>query len=467
MKFTADTPLRKSRFIHTISSGDKAIIWHSLFGHPKIISKETLKLLNIFSEPKTLKSFSAEYETTQEIKNCLRELAKKYYLTAENVDERILLEEKIKKREQTITDGLLVDYLELIVSEECNFRCTPCIHFNNLQESERGEPIKKFMRFKVAKQAIDWYLAILRRHKKRTAEINFGGGEPLLAWPIIEQSLKYCGLKYGDEFTFRFSINTNASLITSETAAKLKTYKVDVASSLDGLREGNDKVRLTRSGKGTFNAVLKGFENLATAGYPIQGIAVTVSKYNFSYLNEQIIDWAAKQNMSEVRIDVDVIGAVEIPLKIIIDKLTYLRHYAKSYEIEVFGFWSRPIENLNKSALKTHTGFCGAARGNSVCINPSGDIYACGYSKTKLGALANSETFFTPKENYHKLVQSRFVGMMKMCKDCSIEGQCAGGCIITHEFARDASGAQKINNMCKFYRTMTLKLLREQLEKNL
>ena len=116
------------------------------------------------------------------------------------------------------------------------------------------------MRYDIANETVDRYLEILRGHGKRVAEINFGGGEPLLAWPVIKQVLEYCRATYGSEFEFRFSINTNASLITPEIASTLKEYRVEIASSLDGLREGNDRVRLTKSGGGTFSQIIRGFE---------------------------------------------------------------------------------------------------------------------------------------------------------------------------------------------------------------
>ena len=52
---------------------------------------------------------------------------------------------------------------------------------------------------------------------------------------------------------------------------------------------------------------------------------------------------------------------------------------------------------------------------------------------------------------------------MEMCKGCIIEGQCGGGCEITHEFSR-ANNKEKIERMCDFYRQMTCELLTEQLQ---
>jgi uncharacterized protein len=348
------------------------------------------------------------------------------------------------------------------MSEACNFRCTYCIHFNNLETSDRINKPKKFMRFDTAKEIVDRYLEILRKHSKRVAEVNFGGGEPLLAWPVIKQVLEYCRVAYGEEFKFRFSINTNSSLITPEIAATLKEYCVEIASSLDGLRKGNDQVRLTKSGGGTFSQIMKGFEALAQAGYPLDGFAVTVTGKNFHQLDESIIDWAIARKMKEVRIDIDVVNMVEISVEDVVAKIMRIRRYAAERGVDVPGFWSRPAENLNDSTLEDRVAFCGAVRGNSMCVSPSGNIYGCGYSTTQLGNFAQIESFHAPGANYHRFVRDHLTGAMEMCRGCMIEGQCGGGCNITQEFTR-ATKTTKIERMCDFYRCMTQEILQEQL----
>ena len=318
------------------------------------------------------------------------------------------------------------------------------------------------MRFDTAKKMVDRYLEILRGHRKRVAEINFGGGEPLLVWSIIKQILKYCRVTYGSEFEFRFSINTNASLITLEVAATLKEYQVEIASSLDGLREGNDRVRLTKSGGGTFFQIMRGFDVLTQAGYPLDGIAVTVTEKNFHELDESIVDWAEARGMKNVRIDIDVVNIVEIPIEDVVAKLMRIRRYAATRSIDVPGFWSRPAENLNESTLESRVAFCSAVRGNSLCVGPSGNIYGCGYSTTQLGSLSEIQSFHAPSAAYHRFVKNHLTGVIEMCKGCIIEGQCGGGCNITQEFAR-ATKTAKIERMCDFYRRMTQEILREQL----
>ncbi|KKR47527.1 MAG: arylsulfatase regulator (Fe-S oxidoreductase) [Parcubacteria group bacterium GW2011_GWA1_40_21] len=462
MLTTKDKTLIKSQFIQIVKSKDKAIIWHSLFGNPKIVSTEILSFLDVFSSPHQLNSVLDEYKCDKNSRKAIQDLIESYYLIPRYFDERKFLAKHMKGREKFINDGSLINYLELIMSEACNFRCSYCVHFNNLEMSDRVKNPKKFMNFEIAKETIEKYLKILRKHSKKIAEINFGGGEPILAWEVIEQVLEYCQLNYGREFDFCFSINTNASLITPKIAEKLKEYNVEIASSLDGLRDGNDLVRLTKSGGGTFEIITQGFENLAEKGYPMKGIAVTINDWNFQFIDEKIIDWANDRDMKEVRIDIDIIGMVQTPIKNIVGKLMYLRQYAKNLDIEIAGFWSRPAENLNDSTLDSHVAFCGMVRGNNMCVSPSGDIYGCGYSATRLGTISQIESFCASDSRYSNFVREHLTGTMKMCKGCMIEGQCGGGCVITQEFSR-ATNTAKIERMCDFYRQMTCELLTEQL----
>lgn len=461
-KNSKNDELVKSQFIQVVRDKDKAIIWHSLFGNPKIVSKETIDFLNHFSQPIQLNSILGEYDLEKNVDESIQDLITNYYLIRKDFNEREFLAKHMKEREKSITDGPLINYLELIMSESCNFRCSYCVHFNNLEMSNRIKNLKKIMSFEVAKETIDGYLKILRKHRKTIAEINFGGGEPLLAWKVIEQVLEYCQSNYSKEFDFYFSINTNASLITPKIAYKLKEYHVEIASSLDGLREGNNMVRFTKSGGSTFEVITQGFDNLAKQGYPIEGVAVTINDQNFPFIDNKIIDWANERAMKEIRIDIDIIGMIQVSVEDIVAKLMRLIKYAKSCGIEIAGFWSRPAENLNDSTLDSHVAFCGMVRGNSICVNPSGEIYGCGYSTTQLGLLHQIDTFYTADSRYSHLVHDHMTGAIEMCRGCIIEGQCGGGCEITHEFSR-VTNTLKIERMCDLYRQMTRELLTEQL----
>jgi uncharacterized protein len=449
--------LTKSAFVQMVEDGGEAVVWHSLFGYPQIFNNEALKFLDTFVNGRPVDDAftDAELQALNGMKSC-------FFVVPEGFDERELLAQTMSRREADIDDGTRVEFLELIMSEACNFRCTYCIHFNNLEMSERIDNPHKFMTVENGERAIDAYLNILREHGKRAAVVNFGGGEPLIVWKRIHEIMRYCLATYGQEFDFRFLLNTNASLITPSVAATLRDYSVSVATSLDGTQSGNDSVRLSKSGRGTYDKIVKGFNNLRDAGYPISGFSVTVTEANFNALDESVIDWAIERGMKEVRIDIDVIDMVDVPIPEIVERLMRIKRYASSRGVDVPGFWSRPAENLGFSTLDIVVAFCGGIRGNSMCVSPSGRIYGCGYSNTQLGDMLDVKNFIGPNRVYSNFVKAHQTGLKDMCRGCMIEGQCAGGCYITHEFEQETH-SDKLARMCEFYRAMTTEILLEQL----
>lgn len=455
-------PHQTSAFVRSVSEAGYAVVWHSIFGNPMIVSSSALDLLERFREP----AEPNEVGVDEVSRSVVDQFVAARLLVSAGFDERAFLGQQMQEREEVVTDGSRLDYLELIMAEACNFRCTYCIHFNNLETSNRLDAGKKPITFERAKETVDKYLALLASHNKREARINFGGGEPLIAWAIMHRVLTYCREEHGTAFDFRFSINTNGSLITREIAGVLKEFGVEIAVSLDGLKDGNDQVRITGGGKGTFDVIVAGIDALFDVGYPITGIAVTVNERNFPQLDERIIDWAVARKMGDVRIDIDVIGMVEIPVEDVVERLMRLRRYAARFNLEVMGFWSRAAENLNDSTLEAHVAFCGAVRGNSLCVSPSGKIYGCGYSTTQLGEIGRFDQFTAIDGRYRRFVRDHLTGAMEMCRGCMIEGACGGGCNITQEFAW-ATQTMKIDRMCDFYRLMTKELLLEQLRDGL
>jgi radical SAM protein with 4Fe4S-binding SPASM domain len=219
---------------------------------------------------------------------------------------------------------------------------------------------------------------------------------------------------------------------------------------------------MTKKGEGTFSRIVDGFNMLALMGYPLRNFAVTVTAKNFYALNKSIIDWAINRNINIVRIDIDVLNMIDVPVADIANKLLQLRRYAATRGVQVPGFWLRPAENLSESTLENHVAFCGAIRGNSICVSPSGNVYGCGYSTIKFGDLFNAVSLSAPDGVYCRFVSDRLTGMREVCRGCIIEGQCGGGCEITQEFA--CANQAALQHICNFYRHMTREILVEQLQ---
>ena len=455
--------LVKSRSLQFVRDGSAFVVWHSLFGYPQILNAEGIDLLNFFSTPRTVDELRKNnvFSELDENLNLLRSI---YFLVPYDFDERSFLYEKTSRYEESVRQGREIEYLSLIISEDCNFACKYCISNSMIGASHRRDNHLRLMSLNTAIKAIDIFASLLIENGKEEAYINFGGGEPLLNLKVIRKVLKHCRNRYGKLLRLKFRINSNISLVTRQMAELFKDFGLEVAVSLDGTKKANDAVRQEKSGKGTFDKITSGIDLLRHSGHDIGGFSTTVTEDSFDLINESLIYFAKDEEFSSIRVDLDVIHLLSIPVGLAIQKLTNLKRLAGSNGISLTGFWERPVENLNSSILDKHIAFCGGVAGKSMCISPSEEVFICGYSADNFADL--SLEAIRNSEKYHSLVTKRLAGRIKRCEGCMIEGQCIGGCHITEEFdALQKEDAIRYN--CALYRGMTIELLKDSLRETL
>src|SRR5699024_89412 len=98
--------------------------------------------------------------------------------------------------------GAPVKALCLHVAHDCNLRCTYC--FASTGDFGQG---RKIMPPEIAKKAIDFVIA--RSGKRHNIEVDFFGGEPLMAWDTVVQTVDYArSLEEKFDKKFRFTITT-------------------------------------------------------------------------------------------------------------------------------------------------------------------------------------------------------------------------------------------------------------------
>lgn len=438
---------------------DSQIVWSSLFGRPMLLSAEFAnRLRQTYPYPFSLENMFGK-DPDPEVEEAIAALTEAHILIASDQAEQDDLHSIY-----TFHNGAdcknKIKSLSLIMSERCQFRCKYCIHFASTRHSDSA---RKTMPEHIAKTSIDGYFSAIRANGCDEAYINFGGGEPLLNWKTIKPLLSYIE-EYREKvgIPIKLGINTNLGLLTGEIAEELIRHQVNIAASLDGTKQGNDSVRLNRDLTGTYEKIMQGFEIMSRLGRPLDGFAMTVTKDNFFDVDQPIIDWAASLGMKEVRIDIDVVGTVDIPVPDIVQALTEVRRYARAKGISVIGFWSRPAENMGLIPEVEDVGFCGAERGNSICVAPSGRVFPCGYSSYMLGSYTRIADIYS-RAPYHLLIQSRDLSQHAApCgyKNCPILGFCRGGCMVT----REAGDSAKLSRMCELYIGMTYEILKESIE---
>ena len=86
MAFKLDVVYMKSPFVQVVRNGDSAVIWHSLFGYPKVVPAETLEFLDSFSESASIRSRFGD-ELTDEDREAIGELLRCYFLVPKDFED--------------------------------------------------------------------------------------------------------------------------------------------------------------------------------------------------------------------------------------------------------------------------------------------------------------------------------------------------------------------------------------------
>lgn len=143
--------------------------------------------------------------------------------------------------------------LILEVTKSCNFKCGYC-HAAGKYFDPPGKTME--MSGQTCREAVDFFCA---RANKPDAFITFYGGEPLLRFDLIRDTVEYAEKTY-PALSFTFNLTTNGSLLNREILDFFIEHDFIMMVSLDGPQTVNDRYRKFRNGKGTFGRVMDKLE---------------------------------------------------------------------------------------------------------------------------------------------------------------------------------------------------------------
>lgn len=359
--------------------------------------------------------------TLEDLSECLEELEQLY-------KEKTLFSEDDYRQYADKTLNAPIKAMCLHVSHDCNLRCKYC--FAETGDFGTG---RKIMTPEVGKKAIDFLIE--KSYGRENLELDFFGGEPLMAWDTVVQTVEYARSiekKHGKNF--RFTITTNGMLLDDEKIDYINREMSNCVLSLDGRKEVNDNIRLTPNGKGSYDIIVPKFQKLVASrtkeGRTDHYIRGTFTKYNLDFTNDLL-------HMSELgfkQLSVEpVVTDESLPYAITKNDLPKVfDEYDKLYEImaadpDKFNFFHFKIDlNQGPCAIKRLRG-CGC--GNEyVAVTPDGEIYPChqfvGMEEWKMGNIFDGlidnkiKDYFARTHIYSK----------ENCSDCWARFYCSGGC---------------------------------------
>jgi uncharacterized protein len=422
--------LKMSNRLQIFENGNNFYIYNSVFGNFLETDEATLDLLRSFENGKDVKEDSK-----------ITDLMKRGFLLESIKDEYAILKEGHKEFLQNVKSGKLLRKLQLMVTTGCNMACKYCYEDRT---GGKMDSIKKGnMSFQVAKKAIDGFLDIVEENKQEKAFVRYFGGEPLLNWDVIERSSEYISYINSKTKVVQL-INTNGTLMTEEIAKHLGEHKFEVDLSLDAPNENNDKTRVYKNCKGTFEEICKAGDLLLKHDVETE-ISATLTDYNIDQL-KQFIDFIDNKGFEVLEINTIIYDDTKLCTASIgerVNNLIAAKEYARERGVELKGKWIKLYQRVKNGALN----YCGRL-GEQFSVTKEGEIYPCSGLSIKLGTINDLKSIFLTDE-YEKL-SMRIVGNIPACLNCEIEGMCVGGCPGSADYLGSAEEYNPEYTECEF-----------------
>lgn len=331
----------------------------------------------------------------------------------------------------------------LFPTRSCNLRCEYCYQTVKRDPNDSAN----YMDMATARNIAEF---IERDEPHREKRIQFFGGEPLLAWDVIEFFVKRFFGKV------RLSITTNGMLLNKERLEYLKNHNFELAVSIDG---PPGVTRKTRPGSEVVDI------DLINEFYPQAQIIMTFSPANIEdayrstlyFLDKGFLS-IAHNIMTEKPWPKEAVTAHDKVFEELTD--CYIKRFSSGQDMPGFMFIGFAKKAVNGSTFKGLRNMCGS-NPNLLAIDINGDIYPCQDMVTcdheKRYRIGNVNGGYIPPEPI-PLTEMKFPDREK-CRLCWFYHQCVGGCgpknLITCGDRYKASG-----NCCELFAKQTMEGLR-------
>ncbi len=322
----------------------------------------------------------------------------------------------------------------LNVTNQCNLACTYCYEYSADRISQtEGKP--KHMNHQVAEAAID--LLIHESGQRRAIHVTFFGGETLLNFSVMRTSVAYAKRKAAEAGKYvEFSLTTNATLLTEEIVDFLSEHHIGVTVSIDGDQELNDKMRVFKDGRGSYDVIVPRIKMLLARHRTNSiGARVTLSsgvshvRRIYNHLTQEVgFDAAGFSPATANPSRLYSIGTqkMEAVLGGFEELAWEYRDFAVAGKVHGFTNANDTIKELHSGISKAYP--CGAGLG-LLGVGTAGDISLCHrFVDSPVGKMGHVMNGGVDHDARGEFLTTHHLGARTDCHTCWARPVCAGGC---------------------------------------
>lgn len=324
----------------------------------------------------------------------------------------------------------IVKALCLNIAHDCNLACKYCF----ASQGDYGGVKRELMSFDVAKRAVDFLISMSgpRQH----CEIDFFGGEPLLNWDVVKQTVEYIESiqdKHGK--IFKLTLTTNGVLLTQDKIDYVNEHNMSLVLSLDGREDVHNSMRPSAGGRDTYQTVAKNLINAVQQRdgreYYVRG-TYTHNNLDFCKDVEAMSDLGFEHLSMEPVVGEDgayVLRPEDMPIiEKEYEKLAdlYLERQLAGWG-EKFNFFHFRMDLYRGPCMAKRLRGCGAGH-EYMAVVPNGDIYPCHQFVGKDGYVLGNVYDGLQNTEIPKDFRNTHVFSKPTCAECWAKFFCSGGC---------------------------------------
>ena len=362
----------------------------------------------------------------------------------------------------------------------CNLDCKYCFFLSK-------EVLYPESSFRMSNDLLEKYVRqLLEAHQTPNVTVAWQGGEPtLMGLDFFKQAVTLVEKHRKAWQSVEHTIQTNGTKLNDDWCAFFKEHNFLVGLSVDGPRELHDAYRVDKSGHGTFEQVMRGWNSLMKHGVECN-ILCTVHAANAAHpLNVyRFFRDELKAHYIQFIPIVERVNAGLLPLanlgwgerssgprplytqcgERVTERSVNSEQFGR-FLVEIFEEWVRHdvgsvYVQMFDTTLGAHVGIYSVCVfsptcGDAVALEHNGDLYSCDHfvePRYKLGNIQQTSLMdLVGSERQREFGRNKRDTLPRYCRECEVRFACNGGCP-KDRFIQAPDGEPGLNYLCDGYK---------------
>ena len=348
----------------------------------------------------------------------------------------------------------------------CNLNCAYCFYL-------KKEQLYPGSRFRMSDVVLEQYIRqLICSHGADKVTVAWQGGEPtLMGLDFYRRAIDYQHRYQRPGMTFENTMQTNGTLLNDDWCAFFREHGFLIGISVDGPGELHDANRVDKSGKPTFDRVMRGLRLLQKHGVEYN-ILTTVNRLNadhphkvYRFLRDeagatwmQFIPAIERLNAEGVSLYQEGTTVSErsvLPeqfgnfLSTIFDE--WVRNDVGRVFVQTFEATVRNWLGLPSSGMCVFDATCG----HGLALEHNGDLYSCDHfvePRYLLGNIGHNHMVdLVSSDQQRTFGRAKLEKLPRYCRECEVGFACKGECP-KNRFLTTPDGEPGLNYLCAGYR---------------